>query len=93
MDSIKNTLHGLIEGYSDMPVRKVQIDKDKSQYEQALHKLAGNIVKSEQIRTEIIKNIGKESPEETLLRSLRCISLMIGDEVFYNTTAGKITRS
>jgi len=93
MDKLKTTLHSLTEGYSDIPTRDTQIDRNKSKYEQALYNIAKDIIKSEEMRREIIKNIGKEPLEETLLKSLKCISLMTGDKTFYNATANKIPRS
>lgn len=93
MDKIKNTLHSLTEGYRDIPTGKTQIDREKSKYEQALYSVAQDIIKSEELRTEIIKNIGNEPTKETLMKSLKCISLMIGDETFYKVTTEKIARS
>jgi len=92
MARIENAIETLTEGYRDIPSNLNQIDRSKSKYDQALYNLASDIIKSEQLRTEIIKNIGAEPVESTLIRSIECISLLIGDMAFLNTAMDKIKK-
>lgn len=53
-----------------------------------------NIVKSEELRAQIVKGIQEgETDRELLLKSLQCISLMTGDAHYYNYSKGLLDKA
>ena len=70
------------EQYS--PILTAHIQRDNKARE-LYFKMADNINKSEKLRVEITKGIKRNDPiDELFIAALKCISLMTGDEVFYN---------
>ena len=70
--------------------KDILIDTKEIGLEEVWRKVSNAIHMSESIRQDISKSIGKEPIEETLLKALKCISLMTGDTVFFESNKDKI---
>jgi hypothetical protein len=59
--------------------------------DQLLQQMTDNINKSQHLRVEITKGLAQGADHKEILeKALLCISLMTGDEAFYNVNRGRL---
>lgn len=72
--------------------KESDFSKKTSITDDMMKQVVENIKVSEVKRQEIIRMIGKEPLEDTLMKTLECISLMTGDNLFFEVNKDKIKR-